>query len=302
MLKGNPMLNRRLYTFIVASHADARLWRLSLPYPALIAVLGFALLGVITAGLAVYHYGRTLLRLSDYTRVLAENDSFRSENHNYRIQTAQLGEKLDFLETTYRKLAIISGMNSESGVGGQGGYSSSSFSQPLPASAGTLHSIDGYNKKLASLGDRFRNIEDSMSYRSLLDSTVPSVWPVRGYVTGGLGRREDPVTGVGTDVHTGVDISAPYGRQVSAPADGTVIFAGYRAGYGNIIVLDHRFDITTRYGHLSRFSVQVGQHVSRGDIIGYVGTSGRSTGPHLHYEVRVHNQPKNPKMFIHSNG
>jgi murein DD-endopeptidase MepM/ murein hydrolase activator NlpD len=82
------------------------------------------------------------------------------------------------------------------------------------------------------------------------------------------------------------------------PSDGTVIFAGYRAGYGNIVVVDHRFDITTRYGHLSKFSVRVGQRVSRGDVIGYVGASGRSTGPHLHFEIRIHNQPKDPKYFI----
>jgi Peptidase family M23 len=294
------MLSKRLYTFIVASHADARIWRFSVPYPLLVAFAAFAVIGIIAAGVASYHYGRTLLKLADYNRILAENDSFRSENHNYRIQTAQLGEKIDFLETTSRKLEILSGMESPHGVGGVGGFSASSFSQPLPASAGTLQSIDTYNRQVEILEDRYRSIESDLSYASLVDSAFPAFWPVRGYITCGLGRRSDPFNEEGTDFHTGVDISAPYGKQVLAPADGTVIFAGYRAGYGNIVVIDHRFDVTTRYGHLSRFTVQVGQRISRSDVIGYVGTSGRSTGPHLHFEVRVHNQPKNPKYFIRS--
>lgn len=291
-------INKRFYTFIVASHADAKLRRISLPYPILIAIAVFAVIGIITAGVASYHYGRMLMKVSDYSHLLAENDSFRSENHNYRIQTAQLGEKIDFLETLGIKLSRVSGLNA---VGGIGGFSSESFSQPLPGSAGTLKSIDRYNKSVGTLEDQYREIGESLSQKVLVASAVPDRMPVRGYVSGAMGRREDPFNRSITEHHSGLDISAPYGSPVHAPADGVVIFAGQREGYGNIVVIDHKFGTVTRYGHLSKMNVEVGQRVSRSDVIGYVGTSGRTTGPHLHYEVWRYNSPRNPRnYFSHS--
>ncbi len=293
------MLKKRLYTFIVApSHADAKLWRFSIPYPALLAAGAFALMMAVTAGVAVYHYGRMLVKVADYNHLLAENDSFRSENHNYRIQTAQLGEKIDFLDTLSHKLMIYSGMNSEKGVGGVGGISRDSFARPLPASAGTLKSIDKYNKNLSTLEQRYWGLEEYVSNKILIESTTPSAWPVKGYVTGAMGRREDPFNGSRTETHTGVDISAPYGSRVEASGDGVVIFAGSREGYGNIVVIDHKFGVVTRYGHLSKINVQVGQRVLRRDTIGYVGASGRATGPHLHFELWILNHPVNPIKYI----
>lgn len=292
------MRKRRIYTFIIASHADAKLRRLSIPYPVLIVMGFFALIGILTAGYAAYHYGRMLIKVSNYGHILSENDAFRSENHNYRIQTAQLAEKIDFLETTARRLISRSGMNSERGIGGVGGFSKNGSIEPSPASAGELPLIDKYNKNVTSLEERYRRLENYISDKALYEAAWPAFFPLNGYVTGGMGRREDPFTGRFTDYHTGVDISAPYGTKIIAPADGTVLFAGYRAGYGNIVVLDHKFGITTRYGHLSRFDVQVGQRVSRGDPIGYVGTSGKTTGPHLHFEMWIFNQPVNPRKYI----
>jgi murein DD-endopeptidase MepM/ murein hydrolase activator NlpD len=298
---GDPMSSKRFYTFIVANHATARMWRLCLPYPVFIAIGVLAVIGLITVGTAGYHYGRMVLKVTDYNRLLAENDSFRAENVNYRIQTAQLGEKIDFLETTSRKLMTLSGMNSEKGVGGVGGFSRNSFRQPLPSSSRDLvTSIDTYNKKVSVLEDRYRKLEEFLADSALVESATPSIMPVKGYVTEGMGRREDPFNAAIRDFHTGVDISAPYGSRVIAPADGTVIFAGPREGYGNIVVIDHKFGVTTRYGHLYKFNVQVGQHVSRYDVVGYIGTSGRSTGPHLHFELWFNNRPVNPIKYIHA--
>ena len=292
------MLKKRLYTFIVSSHADARLWRLSIPYPLLIAIAVFALIGVMSAGMATYHYGRMLLKVSDYDHLLAENDSFRAENHNYRIQTAQLGEKIDFLETLARKLSVYSGMESARGVGGVGGYSRDAFTQPLPSSAGTLTAIDSYNRSVDRLEAGYRKLEDGVSLKVLVKSVTPDRLPVRGYITEGFGMRRDPFTGASKEYHTGIDISAPLGSRVIAPADGVVIFAGYRAGYGKIVVIDHKFGMVTRYGHLYKFNVQAGQRVSRNDVIGYVGNTGRSTGPHLHFEIWWHNTAINPAKFL----
>jgi murein DD-endopeptidase MepM/ murein hydrolase activator NlpD len=290
------MLKKRLYTFIVASNSG--LWRMALPYPVIVAIGIFALIGIGTAGASFVHYGRMVLKVVDYNRVITENNSFRSENHNYRIQTAQLGEKIDFLETTARKLSNLSGMNSERGVGGVGGYSKDPSNPPLPASAGTLESINKYNKNVASLEESYRSLEEYLVDKALVQSNTPNMMPIRGYVTGGVGTREDPFTGARNDRHTGLDISAPYGTRVYAPADGTVLYAGTREGYGNIVVIDHKFGITSRYGHLSKFNIQVGQHISRHDVIGYVGTTGRTTGPHLHFEIWQFDKYCDPRAFL----
>jgi murein DD-endopeptidase MepM/ murein hydrolase activator NlpD len=128
-------------------------------------------------------------------------------------------------------------------------------------------------------------------------NSAPNLWPVEGPITGSFGERIDPFNGEGA-FHSGVDISASYGQPVIAPADGTVMFAEFLGGYGKAIMVDHGHGIRTRYGHLSSFAVATGQHIQRGDIIGYVGLSGRSTGPHLHYEVRINDTPVNPYKYL----
>ena len=116
-------------------------------------------------------------------------------------------------------------------------------------------------------------------------------------MTSSFGERLDPFNGEGA-FHSGIDICAPYGTPVRAAADGDVTGASLGAGYGRGIVLDHGHDVVTVYGHLSAIAVLPGQHVMRGQVIGYVGESGRATGPHLHYEVRVHNVPVNPHKYL----
>jgi murein DD-endopeptidase MepM/ murein hydrolase activator NlpD len=128
-------------------------------------------------------------------------------------------------------------------------------------------------------------------------TTAPTLWPVIGPITGAFGERIDPFNGEGA-FHAGVDISSSYGQQIIAPADGVVTFAGSFNGYGHMIELDHGNSITTRYGHLSGMTVTQGELVRKGQIIGYVGLTGRSTGPHLHYEVRIHDTPVNPHKYL----
>jgi murein DD-endopeptidase MepM/ murein hydrolase activator NlpD len=128
-------------------------------------------------------------------------------------------------------------------------------------------------------------------------NAAPTLWPVEGRVTGSFGERIDPFNGEGA-FHSGIDISSNYGERVLAPAEGIVIFADFMGGYGRAVVLDHGHGISTRYGHLASFAVISGQHVRRGDVIGYVGLSGRSTGPHLHYEVRINDTPVNPYKYL----
>ncbi|MBV9210110.1 MAG: M23 family metallopeptidase [Acidobacteria bacterium] len=131
------------------------------------------------------------------------------------------------------------------------------------------------------------------------NSNMPSIWPVAGtFGKSGFGFRRNPFGGSGTEFHKGQDISAPYGASVIATADGTVVIAGWLRGYGNVVYIDHGNGISTRYGHLSRIDVIVGQTVKRGEQLGLVGSTGRSTGPHLHYEVRLDGQATNPVPYL----
>ncbi len=132
--------------------------------------------------------------------------------------------------------------------------------------------------------------------RSLYAST-PSVWPVRGWITSSFGNRNSPFSGI-MKFHEGIDIAAQTGTPVMAPADGVVVKAGFSSGYGNMVELSHGYGIKTVFAHNSRINVKAGQRITRGDVISYVGDSGSSTGPHLHYEVRLNGLPVNPLKYM----
>lgn len=143
----------------------------------------------------------------------------------------------------------------------------------------------------------FQEIEQVLEKQKILLASTPSLWPTRGWVSSGFGNRLSPFSGR-WEQHEGVDIASYDGTPVRAPADGRVIEAGSRPGYGNFIVIDHGHDIVTRYGHNRKIWVKVSQKVRRGEIIAEVGNTGRSTGPHLHYEVLVKGIPVNPMAYI----
>ncbi|PIU40468.1 MAG: hypothetical protein COT00_01575 [Candidatus Omnitrophica bacterium CG07_land_8_20_14_0_80_50_8] len=128
-------------------------------------------------------------------------------------------------------------------------------------------------------------------------SSSPYLWPLKGLITSSFGYRLSPFSSK-SEFHSGIDISCSTGTQVLAPADGTVSYIGYNDGYGRFLELDHGYGITTIYGHLSRTEVVLGKKVPRGHIIAHTGSSGTTTGPHLHYEVRLHGAPINPFKFI----
>ncbi len=138
---------------------------------------------------------------------------------------------------------------------------------------------------------------ESLSERQSLLNATPNIKPARGWLTSGFGYRLNPFTGKNA-MHAGLDIAAAPGSPVYAPADGMVIFASYDESYGKLVSVDHGFGVTTRYGHNSQIYVHVGQKVSKWDVIAAVGNTGRSTGPHLHYEVRINGTPVDPINFI----
>ena len=160
-----------------------------------------------------------------------------------------------------------------------------------------LKQLDQLDKKVKAQESESRELKSYFEDQQALLASAPSIWPVRGWVTSDFSVRLDPFTGERV-THEGMDIATSLGTAVRAPADGTVVFAGIEGGYGHVLVLDHGYGLKTRYGHLSRIDVKIGDKVHRGDLIAAVGNTGRSTGPHLHYEVRVNGIPDNPRKFI----
>lgn len=164
--------------------------------------------------------------------------------------------------------------------------------------------ITGMRQSLSQLNDDAGSREVSFNellkflreQKSILAAT-PSVWPVRGWVTSEFGPRENPF-GAGVEFHRGIDIATRKGKEIVSPADGLVVEIGYRAADGNYIMVDHGHGFSTYYAHLAKIAVKKGGRVRRGDLIGHVGDTGRSTGPHLHYGVYVNHVPVNPRKYI----
>jgi len=232
--------------------------------------------------------------------VVAKLNLTQLENRRLREQNREATSKFDFLQTrlaaldtTQRKLAETSGVGRSSEIPdinkgiGQGGPN-------------TMSSIDVNNIEAATnaLETELRQIKVVYDKSQLKLASTPTGWPVRGYISDGFGSRRNPFGGGGAEMHAGLDIATNHGTTITSTADGIVIFAGSHAGYGNLVVIDHGYGLTTRYAHMSSYDVTVGDHVTRGKKIGAVGSTGRSTAPHCHYEVRLHDRPVDPFNYL----
>ncbi|HEX8746134.1 MAG TPA: peptidoglycan DD-metalloendopeptidase family protein [Pyrinomonadaceae bacterium] len=276
----------RLYAFFVArtnsSRARIRQIRVHKRTLKLLTVLGLVALSAALYGF----YGLTQQAI--HVRIERENERLRAENERQRRQLNNLNQRIEAVEDNARRLVELSGANSENrtpenrGTGGP-----EVLLDSLPGLVAVEYKTDYLERELKSY-------EEVLKRRA----TVPSIWPVAGELTDGFGGRRNPFGGLGSEFHTGQDISALSGTPVMAAAQGTVIFAGWQNGYGQIVIIDHGNGLTTRYGHLSGIDVELGQLLARGQQLGRVGSTGRSTGPHLHYEVRINDEPVNPCQYL----
>jgi len=260
-------------------------------------VIGFIVLlsGLTGMFLCGAHYYRMWLQSKDYVQLVTEIDQMRRTDEGLRLTAKQLGDEIAALQVTAQKLRILSGFTSDS-LGGVGGPAKANPVLSLSPTDLSKH-FKTLDRKRITVEAELRQLQDYYTTNEILLASTPSIIPVKGYPSDRYGDREDPFTGQG-EFHPGIDISAPRGAKVVATADGLVVFAGRREGYGKLVSLEHKFGLATRYGHLDRYTVKPGQRVKRGDIIGYVGSTGRSTGTHLHYEVRLRNQALNPLRFF----
>jgi murein DD-endopeptidase MepM/ murein hydrolase activator NlpD len=291
--------NKKFYTIMVVPHAAAKFRRIKISRNFLIA--GGCFLGLVfTAGLMFPHY---LLRSSQLSanlrRMAQENQELRKSNEKFDESLADLRSRLAEFETKATKFAMLAGVEDPQAQQLAAGGSSFDLKGLSPkASQAVIESeINTLKERSGVLQDTFRVLDVAFQKQSLLLSSTPSIYPVHGLLGNGYGWRRDPFTGM-RDFHQGLDLVAPIGTKVVAPADGIVTRVGQSGGFGNSIFVSHGYGIITRYGHLSAYNVKVGQRVKRGDVIGMVGSTGRSTGPHLHYELLVHQRNVDPIKYI----
>lgn len=282
-------MRKRFYVMLVARNSEGELLKIPIPLHYLYVFIAGALIGMLTITGMAGSYARMLLKTSRYNELRNEKDALKSR-YSQLEQIAQENQlQAESLSSLAGEVSSLYGLKPDP-----------VFQQDDPASASIeqLYAL----KNTAMSGVASIGIGMDMSAETTSDwvrlASAPNLWPVEGRITSGFGERTDPFNSGEGAFHRGIDISSPTGTRISAPADGVVRFASLMNGYGHAIVLDHGQGITTLYGHLSAFGVTQGQIVHRGDTLGYVGDTGHSTGPHLHYEVRIFNTPVNPYKYL----
>lgn len=250
---------------------------------------------------------------ADVADIYASNATLELELSSYRDTTEALTGQIQGLQTALDDLggraALEPGLRSamdklpaivkSRAMGGSSTGTAAGLAM-LPSLNSPEDTFGLLRELLQGLESRLQSVQSGVDKRNKLAAATPSIWPATGWLTSTVGNRRDPFTG-GADFHPGLDISADRGSPVFATADGTIVHASAYSDYGNLVRIDHGFGLESRYGHLQQIAVAVGSTVKRGDRIGTVGSTGRATGPHLHYEVRVNDRLLNPLQFLLKN-
>lgn len=284
------------YTLVIASSDRGSVRKVRVPWYAMYLLVGLAVIGGITMTAAVASYSRMVWKATSYNALRQEQEKLQKRYQQLQAMAADSNQRLSSLQSLATEVAMTYGILRFRGT------PFTVAEMPIVASEDS-----DYQQSLEQFNFLMRNAVSvtlvgqglqMMPGRGWDDlSYTPSMWPVMGHLSGAFGERLDPFSGEGA-FHAGVDISANYGDVVRVTANGVVVVAEVRAGFGNLVVVDHGFGLTTWYGHLSTIRTHVGARVNRGEGIGDVGISGRATGPHVHYEVRINNAPVNPWRYL----
>jgi murein DD-endopeptidase MepM/ murein hydrolase activator NlpD len=286
---------KREHTIIFLPHAKARFRQFRVSSRLLWSLgIGFGLsvlLGVTFSALWVH----SIRKNSEVTAILAENSDLRSRATltNTRLETIE--KMLAEFEDRTRRLSIVAGLSAvrDPGMGGVGGLSA----VPVNPADSLDSGLSEAGRRGALLSSRLKLVEKKLSLQADQLALTPTIVPTAGVLTAGFGSRPDPFTNH-LEFHTGIDISTPAGNRVVAPASGTIVRVGWDKGYGRFVEIAHGYGVTTLFGHLQTARVAEGQRVRRGDLVALVGSTGRSTGPHLHYEVHADGKPVNPLDYV----
>ena len=303
-------MRKRYYIIFVAREEDGRLRKIPIPLHYAYIFVAAALVGAFTITGMAGSYSRMLLKTASFNQVRSQRETLRQDYarleqvaHQKDVQAASLGSLASQVSALYSlnphqahsAKALVATAATAPLTDAPGVFSQQAYAKSLDQfTALRATALSGHLEQ----GLVFESRSWSAASGEMVNAAdAPSLWPVIGRLTSSFGEREDPFNGEGA-FHAGIDIATFYGDPVRAPADGLVQMAGPASGYGREMILDHGQGITTVYGHLSGFAVVAGQQVKRGQVIGYVGSAGRSTGPHLHYEVRIRNTPVNPHKYL----
>src|SRR6185436_18793707 len=297
----------RRYTVLVADRSTGVLRRLTISLRVAVSIVITVLMMPVLIGLGAKWSARH--EISD---LRAMTTALQAENGNYRQATGELTSQIQSLENVIDELGARASLDPAQAKAMQklpavvkakaaGGnvatsaavtdFLSTSLTSTPEDTFGLLRTL------LQGLENRLSYVRRDVERQEALAAAMPWIWPTYGWLTGRFGGRPDPFTGEPA-FHQGLDISTEKGQPVYATANGQVDSAAYTGEYGNLLTLRHDFGLSTRYGHLSRFAVKPGASVKRGDIIGYVGSTGRSTGAHLHYEILANGKLINPLQLL----
>ena len=297
---------RYIIQFIDSEEDVTRTVRLSLRSLRVLAIGAGAAVALLTVGavLSIYTLMNGEMHASETAQLREANRIQQEQILQVSKRASALQQDLDSLRRAEDGLRAIVGAPPAAAdeTVQEGTVSPTGGEQHEPTTADLSEALEMIEERLSTRRSSIDLLAETMrrefpgaaSYAS--DSaphTTPSIWPAAGYVSSPYGLRFN-----GTEFHQGIDIAADMGAPIVATADGVVTAAGWNGGYGNMVDVDHGGGIVTRYGHASALAVTVGQQVRRGEVIAYVGSTGRSTGPHVHYEVRVDGQPVNPAGYL----
>jgi len=285
-------MKQEYFVLVLAHSIRGRLRRIQIPHTAVYAILALALFGCFSIFGFVASYARMAWKVANYNALRREADSLRTSYQNLQKVVSETNTQMASLQLYAKEVSSAFGIKQKL----EGPSDVSAEGKLVPSVAESMEDYS-FLRNLDKLALPTRSWG-----RVQLEKAKPNLWPVEGMLMSGFSQRTDPFSGEGA-FHTGVDITAPTGTLVRATADGIVIQAEMvSGGYGRLIRIDHGGGVQTYYAHLSRINVHVGQDVRLGDVVGFVGSSGRVTAPHLHYEVRLGGAPVNPYRYMANAG
>ena len=280
-------MKQHYFVVVLAHSLHGRLRRIHIPHQALYVVLALAMFGTVSLFGMVSSYLRMSWKVANYNSLRDEISVLRSRYQVLEQENTAKNAQLASLQTMASEVSVAMGITQQ--LAG----SSNDIATEGPLVPSYRESLEEYNfLKSASFSRLHHNYA-----RKFHKNIVPTLWPVNGQIVSRFGQRSDPFSGEGGS-HWGVDITAALGTPIHAAADGVIADAEFSGGYGRMVLLDHGNGLTTLYGHMSRMAVVPGQEVRRGEVIGFAGSSGRSTGPHVHFEVRMAGNPVNPAPYL----
>lgn len=290
---------------IIVPHSKSSTRRLTLSRRLTRVLLGGAILFGLALVVFLIDYFTMSFTRAKYRDLQRETLEQRELLAAYETQVTGLRATIEKMDSYVKKLNVYAGLKdaeriTETGLGGGADPAAEPGSGPSEAEPPqdlNLSRIQDLSRKADGLEKNLVTLNDYFEANAVLLASTPSIWPTVGWVVGGFGYRTDPFTQK-RQFHYGIDIATSYGNPIVAPADGIVVETKVDRMTGRAVVLSHGWGVTTHYFHLDKWLVKPGQKIRRGDTIGLVGKSGKATGPHVHYEVRVNDKAQNPMGFI----